>query len=444
MSPNTRKEPLMTDQPESPLVLIADDSPMQATLLKRVLAQEGYRIIAARDGKEALNLIQSEAPQLVISDVAMPELDGYELCKTIKHDSKLNHIPVILVTALLNVEDLIQGIIAGADSYITKPFDSKTLLRKTHELLNTPSTSAFEGQPQDLEFDGKTYRIRTSREHILKFLISTYENEREKNQQLTRQHEELRENKRQLELTQEETQKILYNVLPTPVADNLMAYGRVRPERFDDATIMFSDFTNFSKSTESMHPHRLIETLENYFDYFDRITEKYGLEKIKTIGDSYMFAGGLPEPTSTHAIDTALAALDIRRYMNRLKEELDPELHSYWPIRLGMSTGPVIAGIIGEKRIAYDVWGNTVNLASRMETYGSEGAINLSESTYLRIKDLFECEAREARKVKGFGTVKMYFLQRIKPEFASDSKGVRPNEKFYEYYEMLKESSLTS
>lgn len=419
-------------------IVIVEDSPMQATLLRRILKREGHNVIAAQDGDEGLELIYKHHPGIVITDIDMPGMNGYELCRQVKDAEELSNIPVVLVTSLLKAEDLIHGIEVGADNYITKPYSADTLVKKVDELIAKPLPPIHNRKPEEVVIDGEQYKIRTSREHILNFLITTYENISKQNQKLTQLHEEVKEANKQLEVSQKETQKLLYNILPKKVADGLMAYGKVRPERYDDVTIMFSDFNNFSAATEDMNPQKLVKTLEAYFDYFDDITERYGLEKIKTIGDSYMFAGGLPERGKTHPVDMVLAALEIREYMENKKEELGEDDEAYWPVRLGINTGQVIAGIIGEKRIAYDVWGNTVNLASRMESYGTTETINVSENTYNRVKDFFECESRGKVTVKGFGPVSMYFVNRLKEEYSKDDKGYKPNKAFQEVYEELK------
>jgi len=416
-------------------ILIVEDSPMQATLLRRILKRENYETFAAKDGAEGYDMACEEKPILVITDINMPGMDGYELCQKIKKNAELPNIPVILVTSLLNPEDLIRGIEVGADNYITKPYNADTLLNKVNELIQHPLPPVRENQSEPIEFDGNQYNIRASREHILNFLITTYENISQQNQKLTQLHEDLKEANEQLEMSQEETKDLLYNTLPQPVADNLMAYGKVRPERYDDVTILFTDFIDFTQATENMDPQDLVETLEYYFSYFDEVTEQYGLEKIKTIGDSYMMAGGVPERNTTHALDSVLAAMDIMHYMNQKKEEADS--NAWWPIRIGINTGPVVAGIIGEKRFAYDVWGNSVNLASRMESHGQPGSVNISENTFQQVREFFDCKAHHEVEVKGVGEITIYTVQGLKKEWRKGGKSFATNAAFDEKYQLL-------
>jgi class 3 adenylate cyclase len=167
--------------------------------------------------------------------------------------------------------------------------------------------------------------------------------------------------------------------------------------------------------------------------------ERYHLEKLKTIGDSYMCAGGLPVKNSTHAIDCCLAALEIQAFMNQMKEIKENQNFPYWELRLGIHSGSVIAGVIGDKKFAYDVWGDTVNTASRMESSGEVGKINISETTYFLCKDFFLFSHRGKIKAKNKGEIDMYFLERILPELSSDDLGRVPNQIFKEKYKLQKQ-----
>ena len=193
---------------------------------------------------------------------------------------------------------------------------------------------------------------------------------------------------------------------------------------------MFTDFKGFTQIAEGLTPQELIKELDDCFSQFDRITERYNLEKLKTIGDSYMCAGGIPKVNATHAIDSCLAALEIQSFMNQLKAQKQKNNVPYWELRLGIHSGPVMAGVVGEKKFAYDIWGDTVNTASRMESSGTAGRVNISYSTYELVKDFFECEYRGEVSAKNKGKVKMYYLNRINKEYAKDSEGLLANEKF--------------
>jgi class 3 adenylate cyclase len=229
----------------------------------------------------------------------------------------------------------------------------------------------------------------------------------------------------------QKSDKLLLNILPEEVAEELKEKGNVTPVLFDSTSIMFTDFKGFTQIAEGLTPRELIKELDGCFTQFDNITERYNLEKLKTIGDSYMCAGGIPKINTTHAIDCCLAALEIQSFMNQMKGFKQELNIPYWELRLGIHSGPVMAGVVGEKKFAYDIWGDTVNTASRMESSGTPGRINISYSTYELVKEFFDCEYRGEVNAKNKGLVKMYYLNRIKQEFAKDKEGHVPNEKFW-------------
>jgi class 3 adenylate cyclase len=194
---------------------------------------------------------------------------------------------------------------------------------------------------------------------------------------------------------------------------------------------MFTDFQGFTQLTERMDPKGLVEQLDQFFSAFDEIAERHRLEKLKTIGDAYMCAGGLPDARRTHPVDACLAALEVQDYMARANQQRERLRLPRWELRIGLHTGPVMAGVVGRKRFAYDVWGDAVNVAARMEAAGGAGCINLSEATMNRVKSLFEFDDRGMLEVKNKGKLRMYHLLRIRPELARDAAGRNPNDKFH-------------
>lgn len=207
------------------------------------------------------------------------------------------------------------------------------------------------------------------------------------------------------------SEELLLNILPEEVAEELKAKGSAEAQLIDEVTVLFTDFKGFTAISEKLTPKELVHDLNDCFSAFDRIMEKYGMEKIKTIGDSYMAAGGLPTANHTHAIDAINAAIEIRDFIAKGKEEKLAEGLPYFEIRIGIHTGPVVAGIVGVKKFAYDIWGDTVNTASRMESSGEAGKINISESTYKLVKDKFNCTPRGKITAKGKGEIEMYFVE---------------------------------
>jgi len=223
---------------------------------------------------------------------------------------------------------------------------------------------------------------------------------------------------RNLNQERAKSDSLLLNILPATVAEELKANESVSPRRYESASVLFTDFVGFTQIAEGMTPEELIADLDACFSRFDAIARKHRLEKIKTIGDSYMAVGGVPSPNRTHAVDSVLAALEIQRFMIELAERKKTQNRPCWQLRLGIHTGPLVAGVIGRQKFAYDVWGDTVNTASRLESSGVAGRINISEATYEQVKDLFVCEYRGKISAKHKGEIDMYFVNAIQPGVA--------------------------
>lgn len=203
-------------------------------------------------------------------------------------------------------------------------------------------------------------------------------------------------------------EKLLLNILPAPVAEELKKTEHVVPRHYDETTVLFTDFVGFTKYAEHLEPKDLVGELDECFRAFDKIAAQNGLEKIKTIGDAYMAVAGIPTPSKTHAMNAINAALDIREYISRRSKDLKSEGKSSWDIRIGLHSGPLVAGVIGSHKFIYDVWGDTVNTASRMESAGLAGEINISQATYNLIKEEFDCEERGMIPIKGKEDHMMY------------------------------------
>lgn len=207
--------------------------------------------------------------------------------------------------------------------------------------------------------------------------------------------------------------KLLLNILPEETALELKDNGKVTPKKFESVTVMFTDFEAFTKYSQNLTPELLVKSVDYHFSKFDEIIEKYGLEKIKTIGDSYMCAGGLPFPSAGHAEKMMHAAFEINDFIENIKNAEVREIARF-DVRIGIHTGPVVAGVVGTKKFAYDIWGDTVNIASRLESNSEPGKINVSEDTYKLIKNSFDCEYRGEIEAKNKGMMKMYYVHRKK------------------------------
>ncbi len=237
-------------------------------------------------------------------------------------------------------------------------------------------------------------------------------------------------------IEKEKTETLLANVLPKNTASEIMEKGKATKIKYNFVTVLFSDIQGFTKIAEEMNPEVLIDELDKFFFHFDSVVESLGIEKIKTIGDAYMCAGGIPEKNRTNPVEVILAALEMQVYMSRLKAASQLQGMKYWDIRIGIHTGTVVAGVVGHKKLSYDIWGDTVNTASRMESSGEAGKINISGTTYEFVKDFFVCEHRGKMPVKYKGELDMYFINGIIPEL-SDENG-SPNKKFILKMQMIK------
>lgn len=251
---------------------------------------------------------------------------------------------------------------------------------------------------------------------------------------LKNRERELQQAKQLIEIQRQKSEELLLNILPKAVADELKLNGATQPLHYDSITVIFTDFKGFTKISEQMSPEELVGQLDYFFSAFDGLADKYKLEKLKTIGDAYMCAGGIPTINSSHPVDACLFALQVQFIMQETKRIKSEQGLPFWELRLGIHTGPVVAGVIGKKKFAYDVWGDAVNTAARMESSGEPGRINISGRTYDLVKDFFDFDYRGKIEAKNKGKIDMYFLNNIKKEFSADESGRLPNDKFWKLY----------
>ena len=282
-------------------------------------------------------------------------------------------------------------------------------------------------------------RAMKSQKRKLAFLVE------KRTKQITQQKEQMELQKAALEVEKDKSDKLLANILPAETAEELKNKGKAQTRYYRMVTVMFTDIQGFTKIAETIKPSELVIKLDSLFGKFDKIIEKHQIEKIKTIGDAYMAAGGVPLRDKENPINSVLAAIEIQAFMkanrDRIKEE-DGEDATMWHLRVGLHTGDVIAGVIGTKRIAYDIWGNTVNVANRMEMSGEPDKVNVSGSTYELIRPYFDCTYRGKVPAKNKGEIDMYFVERIKPHLSEDVAGLVPNQKFKDYVNLHLYSSI--
>ncbi len=237
-----------------------------------------------------------------------------------------------------------------------------------------------------------------------------------------RRNQYIQKTKKIIEEEQARSEELLLNILPKQTAEELKEKGKVTAKKFESVSVLFTDFVGFTKYAEMLDPEILVKSMDFYYGHFDKIIENYGLEKIKTVGDSYMCAGGLPFEDEAHAVKIVKAAREIAAFVAQARKDMDKN-DVRFDIRIGINSGPVVAGVVGTRKFAYDIWGDTVNVASRMENHSEAGKINISENTFALVKDYFECEARGALAIKNHGKIKMYFVEQEKASSKKKSIG---------------------
>jgi adenylate cyclase len=342
-------------------LLVVDDDAMNREMMARRLQRSGFIVTTAENGRVALEHLKQRSFDLVLLDIIMPELDGFHTLEFIKADPKIKHLPIIMLTALDDVESTVRCIEAGAEDYVPKPFNTVIL----HARIN----ASLEKK-----------RLRDQEQAYLA----------------------------ELQAERANSDRLLLNVLPKAVADRLKQGERTIVDSFREATVVFADLVGFTSFSAHMAPSRTVQLLNDLFSGFDKLAETYRLEKIKTIGDSYMVVGGIPTPEPDHAGRCAEMALDMLEVLKNFNQRQAVNLD----LRVGLNSGPVVAGIIGTKKFSYDLWGDTVNVASRMESQGQPGMIQVSASTYALLADRFVFEDRGTIEVKNRGRMATYRLVR--------------------------------
>jgi class 3 adenylate cyclase len=267
-----------------------------------------------------------------------------------------------------------------------------------------PTVDARQLQAESEELRRDNQRLREEIEELKILLDNTISHGEAVEDQLADSNLELAKEKKK-------TDDLLLNILPHETADELKRWGISPARSYESVTVMFTDFKGFTRISEQLAPQRLVSELDLCFRAFDDIIERHQIEKIKTIGDSYLCVSGLPKANPTHARDVVTAALEMQKYLNVLKQEKQKHNEPYFEMRIGIHTGPVVAGIVGVKKFAYDLWGDTVNTASRMESCCEVGKVNVSGATWELIKGRFHCIHRGKIAAKNKGEIDMYFVE---------------------------------
>jgi class 3 adenylate cyclase len=339
-----------------------------------------YKVFTATSGSEGLKVMQNENISIIITDQRMPHMTGIQFLQ------QLPEIPEnirMILTGFSDVEAIIEAINTGkVYRYITKPWDKDELKITIDNAL-----------------EALTLR-RSNRKLILEL--------QDANESL---EQKVEERTAQVNRQKEQIETLLLNILPAETAQELQEKGFATPKHYESVSVLFTDFKNFTSIAEKLSPNHLVEELNRCFVAFDEIIERNNLEKIKTIGDAYMCASGIPVPNSSNPQNAVRAGLEIQAFMQGFNTEKKAQGEDYWELRIGIHTGSVIAGVVGKKKFAYDIWGDTVNIASRMESSGETNKVNISGATYELVKDQFTCTYRGKISAKNKGEVDMYFVE---------------------------------
>lgn len=348
-------------------ILLVDDSPAILFFMSSLLKNE-YIVKIASSGGEALTMLRDDGlPDLILLDVSMPEMNGYEFLQRIKANPDTKNVPVMFLTANSDPEDEAKGFELGAVDYITKPVSPPIVKARVASQISLKAA-------QDL-----------SKQHLI----------------------ELETEKKLLEIEQLQTEKLMLNILPRPIAERLKRGDKNISGSYPEGTILFSDLVAFTNLSSDLKAAELVQLLNDLFSRFDHRAEILGLEKIKTIGDSYMAAGGIPIPRGDHAEICADMAIGMFEDLQDFNAKRGLSLQ----MRIGLSSGSVVAGVIGSSKFSYDLWGATVNTASRMESTCETGKIQVSESTYELLKNSHSLVKNpELVPCKGIGSITTFTL----------------------------------
>lgn len=366
-------------------VLYVDDEENNLNSFRAAL-RRNYNIFTALSGDEGMQILEKNDIHVVVTDQRMPNMTGVQFLQHIPEDQ--DNIRIIL-TGFSDMESIIEAINTGkVYRYITKPWD-KDELKITID--NAIETVMLRRNNKQLIHELKEYNEQLEE----KVLLRTREVEKQK---------EI------IEAAKAQSDSLLLNILPDEIADELKRFGKSYARKHDQVSVLFADIKGFTSIAEKLTPVKLVTQLDEVFGAFDNIISKYDMEKIKTIGDAYMCACGLPKSDPENAIKAVRAALDMQHFLKEFGLANKVQNLPVFEVRIGIHTGPLVAGVVGHKKFAYDIWGDAVNLASQMEQHSEAGKVNISGETYALVKTNFHCIHRGKLPAKSKGEVDMYFV----------------------------------
>jgi len=349
----TLKANLSKSHPSRGRVLVVDDEERNRMLLTDSLEAQRFSVVEAENGNEALQKIFFEPPDVILLDLMMPGMDGFEVCRRVKKNQVTASIPVLMITALSERQERLMGIAAGANDFLSKPVDIQDVILRVGNAVQTKRL-----------FD-------------------------------------------ELQAERRNSERLLLNILPPRIAERMKKGETNIADQHDDATVLVADLAGFTTLSAHVSADQVVSLLSEIFSAFDALVETLGLEKIKTIGDAYMAAGGIDGSKADHTA----AVADLALAMKRRLEQFNREYNTAFRIRIGISAGPIVAGVIGRQRFAYDIWGDTVNVACHLESRCSSEGIYVSEVVYQRLKDKYRFGTRVEIDFKRESKVGAYNLQ---------------------------------
>ncbi|WP_051463651.1 adenylate/guanylate cyclase domain-containing protein [Leptolyngbya sp. PCC 6406] len=391
------------DGPTGTLLIIDAHQETYAVLLPQ-LAAIGHQVQQVKSGQEALALLSSFKPDVVVLATQLPGMSGFDLCLQIRKLSHLSRIPVLFTGAGDCSADRLRAFAVGGVDFVAHPFLVEEMVARIQSHLTTARLHhRFQYQTQRALSAGGQIPLLAS---LQRTLHQQAQKLQDQNQKLQAEVWERQQMEKALRLEQQKSEQLLLNILPRAIVDQLKQFQGSLAERFEEATVLFADIVNFTPLAAAVSPLELVNLLNQIFSAFDLLAEKYGLEKIKTIGDAYMVVGGLPLPQPDHAQAVVQMALEMQMVIQQFSRHDGQPLQ----LRIGINTGDVVAGVIGIKKFSYDLWGDTVNVASRMEAQGTPGKIQVTGATYERLKEDFDFEPWGELLVKGKGYMPIYHL----------------------------------
>ncbi|ASC70990.1 family 3 Adenylate cyclase [Halomicronema hongdechloris C2206] len=379
------------------IILIADGSSETLTLLSTYLETAGYEVHSVRTGTAVLEVVETLSPDLVLLDISLPQLDGYQVCRQLKATATTRPIPVVFISEFDQKQERLQAFEVGGADYITKPFwPEEVRARVSNQITTYQLQRRLQRQTQRALSASGTSPLLADLQRVLRRQAHTLQ---EQNQRLQREIREREQMEKALRLEKYKSEQLLLNILPKAIVEQLKQLKGSLAERFDDVTILFADIVDFTPLAAQISPLELVNWLNGIFSEFDRLAGQLQLEKIKTIGDAYMVVGGLPVPRDDHAE----AVMEMAIAMQEATQRFSRQDNRAMQLRIGINTGPVVAGVIGIQKFSYDLWGDAVNIASRMEAQGEPGMIQVTEATYRRLRSHYRFEPMGQVLVKGRG-----------------------------------------